>query len=63
MDDAMKFAIESSLNNDDEIFRDVYDKNYTIESVDSRIKNILSIEWIYQNKISLKKLHIETLYV
>ena len=43
MDHAMKFAIESPLNNDDEIFRDVYDKNYTIESVDSRIKNILSI--------------------
>ena len=33
------YAINSPLN--EEIFTDVYDKNYTIESVDSRINNIL----------------------
>ena len=31
----------SPLNEEAEIFTDVYDKSYTIESVDSRINNIL----------------------
>ena len=41
MDVSMNYAINSPLNEEAEIFTDVYDKNYTIESVDSRINNIL----------------------
>lgn len=43
MDVSMKYAIESPLNDDSEIFKDVYDDNYVLESVDSKIKNILKI--------------------
>ncbi len=43
MDVSMNYAIESPLNDDSEIFKDVYDDNYVLESVDSKIKNILKI--------------------
>ena len=41
MDVSMNYAINSPLNEEAEIFTDVYDESYTIESVDSRINNIL----------------------
>ena len=41
MDVSMNYAIKSPLNDESEIFTDVYDQSYKIESVDSRIKNIL----------------------
>ena len=41
MDVSMNFAINSPLNDDSEIFTDVYDQNHKIETVDLRIKNIL----------------------
>ena len=41
MDVSMNYAINSPLNDESEIFTDVYDQSYKIESVDSRIKNIL----------------------
>ena len=41
MDISMNFAINSPLNNETEIFNDVYDKNHKLESVDARIKSIL----------------------
>ena len=43
MDVSMKFAMESPLNEESEIFTDVYDENYSIESVDNKIRNILKI--------------------
>ena len=43
MDVSMNYAIKSPLNDDSEIFKDVYDDNYVLESVDSKIKNILKI--------------------
>jgi TPP-dependent pyruvate/acetoin dehydrogenase alpha subunit len=44
MDEAMDFAINSPLNNEDEIFKDVYSVNDSLPiSVDERINKILSI--------------------
>ena len=41
MDISMNYAINSSINEESEIFTDVYDQDYRIESVNTRIKNIL----------------------
>ena len=43
MDVSMNYAIESPLNDESEIFKDVYDDNHVLESVDTKIKNILKI--------------------
>ena len=43
MDDAMEFAIKSPLNDEKEIFKDVYSKNDPMPvSVHEKIKKILS---------------------
>ena len=42
MDSSMEFAINASLNNEKEIFSDVYGANHTPESVDSKIQKILN---------------------
>ncbi len=42
MDHSINFAITSELNDESEIFKDVYDKNYKLESVDQKIRNILN---------------------
>ncbi len=43
MDVSMNYAIQSPLNDESEIFKDVYDDNHILESVDTKIKNILKI--------------------
>ncbi len=43
MDVSMNYAIQSPLNDESEIFKDVYDDNHVLESVDTKIKNILKI--------------------
>ena len=43
MDVSMNYAIQSPLNDESEIFKDVYDENHILESVDTKIKNILKI--------------------
>jgi len=42
MDVSMNYAIQSPLNNESEIFKDVYDESHELESVDSKINNILN---------------------
>ena len=42
MDSSMEFAINASLNDEKEIFSDVYGIDHTPESVDKRIQNILN---------------------
>ena len=45
MDEAMNYAINSPLNDTEEIFNDVYSNDMpSPKSVDERIKNILSIK-------------------
>jgi len=41
MDVSMNYAINSPINDESEIFTDVYDQGYKIDSVNTRIKNIL----------------------